>query len=475
MILLLPLYGLVLLVGPHHTRSWAAIDFGFGFLVVFGLGLLLDLGRLRRGAFARFRPGSVLAEYAAVTAACGAFGVGGGLHSGTMLLLTCMPFMTIPVVGNRAMIGLAWLGLVGALGVETGLLVGRGTAVETTLLFAGTSAIFAAMIHLVVRSTVRTIESNRSLAALAATSGTLREWPGDLLPMAGKLAEAMGVASYAVLTRRDPVEPVERVFGWPDLDWPPFPELGNLPRRALETGEAAGNGRLRAVPAQAGPVEVVVITPERSTLGIPVDANVTATVASLLAAMADRARLVAGLVDLANTDELTGVANRRRLFETLAGELARARRHHRPLSLAMIDLDHFKAFNDRHGHGAGDRRLRELGRQLRERTRAQDLPARYGGEEFAVVLPETDTEGALHLVDLIRIETGADRSHGEPLTFSAGVATWDGQETPEELLGRADAALYSAKDQGRNRVVGAEATAGTPGGPGSGGPGASPG
>jgi diguanylate cyclase (GGDEF)-like protein len=162
---------------------------------------------------------------------------------------------------------------------------------------------------------------------------------------------------------------------------------------------------------------------------------------------------------LAATDALTGVANRRTLDHALHHEWFRAQRSGKPLSLLMIDADHFKAFNDRHGHQAGDEALRALagliGANVRRPT---DLVARYGGEEFSVVLAETDSEGARQIAEQIRQQVeqlplvGAD---GSPMTASIGIATWtvDSELSLEQLLFSADKALYQAKEGGRNRVV----------------------
>lgn len=165
------------------------------------------------------------------------------------------------------------------------------------------------------------------------------------------------------------------------------------------------------------------------------------------------------LAQLAATDELTGVANRRMLDQTLRHEWFRAQRSGQPLSVMMIDADHFKAFNDRHGHQAGDQVLRELAKVITANVRRPaDLVARYGGEEFSVILAETDSAGAQQIAEQIRqaVENlpwveGAERA----MTVSIGIATWTSasEMTLEQLLFAADKALYQAKEGGRNRVV----------------------
>ncbi|WP_248799022.1 sensor domain-containing diguanylate cyclase [Pseudomonas sp. MWU13-2105] len=176
-----------------------------------------------------------------------------------------------------------------------------------------------------------------------------------------------------------------------------------------------------------------------------------------------RQRAEQELAQLAATDSLTGLANRRALDQSLALEWARAQRAGKALSLLMIDADHFKAFNDRHGHPIGDQALRQLARVISENIRRPgDMAARYGGEEFAVVLPETDEHGAMILAQKIRAAMAAltpFKGDRRPITVSIGASTAlpPGEGTLEQLLRRADQALYQAKHDGRDRAVHASA------------------
>jgi diguanylate cyclase (GGDEF)-like protein len=159
------------------------------------------------------------------------------------------------------------------------------------------------------------------------------------------------------------------------------------------------------------------------------------------------ARLMTQLTQLAREDGLTGVANRRTLDERLPQEMARANRGRYALTVVMIDLDHFKRFNDRRGHAAGDALLRNAAQAWARQLRPTDLLARYGGEEFTLVLPSCDEEQAEHMVERLQ------PLMPERQTFSAGVATWNGHDSPKELLAAADRALLQAKRGGRNRIV----------------------
>lgn len=158
---------------------------------------------------------------------------------------------------------------------------------------------------------------------------------------------------------------------------------------------------------------------------------------------------------LAGTDQLTGLNNRRRFKEFLDQELARRRRHPAPLSLLLLDIDHFKQVNDTHGHEVGDLVLKELAKLLLHNVRRSDTPARWGGEEFLVLLPATDAEAAVKLAEKLRLSV---EKHDFPkvgrVTASFGVASLQDDEDDESnLLRRVDQALYQAKNEGRNRVV----------------------
>jgi two-component system cell cycle response regulator len=160
------------------------------------------------------------------------------------------------------------------------------------------------------------------------------------------------------------------------------------------------------------------------------------------------------------TDALTGLLNRYGLHRALQRELSEARRYSRPLSCLLIDIDFFKAVNDTYGHAAGDAALQQAARVITESVRGSDVVCRYGGEEFLVLAPETGLEGARALADKIRLSFTSglfgDAGRVFPLTLSAGVAQLGEQESGNDMIARADEALYHAKQTGRDRVAAAQ-------------------
>ncbi|WP_369601148.1 GGDEF domain-containing protein [Hahella sp. SMD15-11] len=161
----------------------------------------------------------------------------------------------------------------------------------------------------------------------------------------------------------------------------------------------------------------------------------------------------------ANTDPLTRVANRRAFDIALDNAIASAKLNGQPLSVVMLDIDYFKKVNDTHGHLVGDKVLRFIASVLRRQTKGKDTVARYGGEEFAIIMPETPLQGAEAATENIRraiaaqvLHDSVENQHIGHVTISAGISEYVYGEEPDTLVSRADAALYRAKQNGRNRV-----------------------
>jgi diguanylate cyclase len=164
--------------------------------------------------------------------------------------------------------------------------------------------------------------------------------------------------------------------------------------------------------------------------------------------------------EVAHQDYLTGALNRRGMDEALEREFNRADRYKTTLSVAMMDIDHFKKLNDSLGHATGDQALSHFAKVIKDVMRTTDVLARYGGEEFVIILPATPQDEAINVVTRVQRELTKNfflyRNERVLITFSAGVAERKDQETPQSLIPRADAALYQAKNSGRNQVIGAE-------------------
>ncbi|HSR28850.1 MAG TPA: sensor domain-containing diguanylate cyclase, partial [Actinomycetes bacterium] len=200
--------------------------------------------------------------------------------------------------------------------------------------------------------------------------------------------------------------------------------------------------RYAPLPGNAILTERTVPAPLVLTMGI----GASILLGALLWLLAQVGALYREVGRLARTDSLTGVANRRAWDEELPRELARSARSRQPVCVALLDLDRFKAYNDEHGHQAGDRLLKAAAAAWEGRLRKTDLLARYGGEEFAILLPDCALGNAMEIAERLRT--------AQPeVTCSIGVADWDGREDIGRLVARADRALYAAKAGGRDRCV----------------------
>ena len=190
------------------------------------------------------------------------------------------------------------------------------------------------------------------------------------------------------------------------------------------------------------------------------DLELLVALAGQAAASLANAQRYEAVLERANRDSLTGLANHGHFWSTLSLEFERADRHDRKVSVALLDIDYFKRFNDTHGHLAGDGALCTVARVLESNSRSHDVVARYGGEEFAVILPETDEAGAVQFAEKMRMAVegaSVEPLDEQALTVSIGIAcTADGIQSAQELVARADDRLYRAKSRGRNRVCGTE-------------------
>ncbi|HUY65901.1 MAG TPA: GGDEF domain-containing protein [Acidimicrobiales bacterium] len=267
--------------------------------------------------------------------------------------------------------------------------------------------------------------------------------------------DVMAADHVVVLARNGNPGGFVSVAAWPGVR-DGAPDLAGRPEltRALDSDSTVLTPELCAIPIGRCP-EGELLMVVRRTPGRQADQQAIEAAEALAAAflrVSNRANCLAALEVEDRTDLLTGLGGRRILFERIQIEMDHAIRSESPLSVAMIDLDHFKQYNERHGSVAGDTVLRAIAALMVSNVRRQDLVVRYGGEEFFLVMPDTDILGGHHLLDKLR-EGGRDATSEFGVTLSAGLTSWDGVEDITSLIERADQALYRAKESGRDRVV----------------------
>jgi diguanylate cyclase (GGDEF)-like protein len=285
--------------------------------------------------------------------------------------------------------------------------------------------------------------------------------------LAGSLVAMLaGDVGFAVLAQADAFTPNNAInitwllayvlFGAAAL----HPSMAALSQQAVEQRRRLTRRRLSLLTTVSLIAPILLLTQAWQRSGIDAAAIGIGSIALFLLVVARMAGLIrqveqqaVQLETLAQHDPLTGVANRRAWDRTLPVEMDRSRRARTPLAVAMLDLDHFKRFNDQYGHQAGDQLLKSATAAWQPLLRSSDLLARYGGEEFAVLLPGATLGQTVEIIDRLRQATPLAQ------TFSAGVALWHGDETSDQTVARADQALYQAKEAGRNQVLPAGAPA----------------
>jgi diguanylate cyclase (GGDEF)-like protein len=301
----------------------------------------------------------------------------------------------------------------------------------------------------------------RLLVGAGVHNTSFRLLAGSLLVMLA------GDVGFAVLAQADAFTPNNAInitwllayvlFGAAAL----HPSMAALSQRAPERPRRLTRRRLSVLTGVSLVAPILLLGQAWGRDGIDAAAIGTGSIALFLLVVARMAGLIrqveqqaAQLEKLAERDPLTGAANRRAWDRTLPVEMDRARRAGTPLAVALLDLDHFKRFNDQYGHQAGDQLLKSATAAWQALLRSSDLLARYGGEEFAVLLPNSTLTQAIEIVNRLLAVTPLAQ------TFSAGVALWNGHETSDQIVARADQSLYQAKQAGRNRVLPAQAAQG---------------
>ncbi len=391
------------------------------------------------------------------------------IHSSLYTPAMLVGVVFVCIVGDRRMqvvVDVYALGLIGMIGWIEGL---RGADfLVSVVVYASTIAVITLICALTVGSLTGQVNFSRAIDSLNESfddfgfdgsrpgSDTFEEIFRCGLPQVTHVLPAVRVA---VFTRNNSLGRFTLLASWPDEvgDCSDLTRLSAL-TRALVANAVDLDPRYCAIPVGYSADGELVMAIERSPSDTRTDERAVEAAELLGAAflrVTSRANFVNGLHAESRTDPLTGLANRRSLFERIEIEMAHALRRESPLSVAMIDLDHFKNYNDRYGHVAGDNVLRSIAAVMVSNIRGQDMVARYGGEEFCLVMPDTDLVGGHFLLDKLR-EGGRDSKSDFGVTLSAGLTSWDGIEDPISFIERADQALYRAKESGRNRVVSIE-------------------
>jgi diguanylate cyclase (GGDEF)-like protein len=370
------------------------------------------------------------------------------------LVLPCVFFA---VVGDTSMIA-AGLGLT-CVELAIGLSVdhlGASVFAATFILFASVDIIAALMVAPAIRRLhfrYRSREAVSEVTGVLSTAATVEEGFNRCIPLIHTVIPCTRVVVVARSITSEGYH-VETVSEWQQEGSEPagMPSVG-IPNHL--GGPTLIDGRC-FVPvgySTSGELIMVISGLERRILAPFFVIEAATGLAASMLMMTSRISYVAVLKHESRTDPLTSLANRRGLEERLEIELAKADRTGSLLSVAMLDLDHFKAFNDRLGHQQGDKLLEKVSKAMDRRLRTGDLLARYGGEEFCLVLPDTSLDTALTLLNELRAVARDIEIEGGAPTVSVGVAQWNRNESLYGLVQRADEALYRAKEQGRDRVV----------------------
>jgi diguanylate cyclase len=428
----------------NATIRWNAPLVVLSLAIAFGaslaaLYLVMLLGR------ARFRLGFGRRAGAALVLGLGI----AGLHYTAMAAATFQPKMVGMTMhhGSLGVGGLVVLLAIGA-GILLAILIAGGAVDQRRAAVATDLALVAALARdLSAGDDAR----GRACAAVLELSGAdfvLLLAPGDdRVPAVTASAGLDSPAPTAAIAREG-----ELLRAMTERGEPTF--IAELPAGSILGGLGAASALYEPLVLDRQPIGLFVVAYRRRRRQV---GERTASLLAMLAAEAalaiDREDLLARLDFMARRDELTGLVNRRVLRETLDAELARAEEVDAPLALAILDLDSFKQVNDRQGHQAGDRLLRTAAATWVADLGPAGTIGRYGGDEFVAILPGLGgKEAAARTERLRRAVTGA--------TCSAGVATWDGQQSAAQLIAAADALLYEAKESGRDRTA-AEASTGS--------------
>lgn len=446
--------GVAIATGPVRWDYGAA---GVVTLVLLLITNARDVLAVRRNDLAHFTPLAALMQLLLAVLAIAFMLLAIQGRSFGFIAMFLLPLVSAAVIGDRSFMAVMWMATLGALVASLMLGGAPGDLTVRAVMVAGS---IWGSVMLVIDYSLREAALHQGtsdgLAELASASNALHEWPGDLTSVADLVLRATGVDRFWLFSSVGGADPEEL------LRWGAAPDVAQeghvraLARASLaaraDRFTAPGYVRVRRGSAE---LALTLLVPDRTPRRTPTEPERIEAVTSVLLLMAQRAQQLEGLLTQAMTDPLTGLPNRRQLYEEMERQISVSGRSGRPVAVAMLDLDHFKDINDRFGHHEGDNTLCEVGSLLDSNTRRMDLVARYGGEEFALVFPGLASADAAQVMLELQATLRAARAERgvPPVTFSAGVAEWMVGEELEHLLGRADEALYRAKAAGRDLVM----------------------
>lgn len=450
----------------HHELRWGYLAGAIGCVFVSLLYFALFLALTRGTADIRSQLTTAFLMSCLAVATVGLLELGTSVPFGTFMPLCLVVVVFMSVVGNRSMriaIDSVAIGAVVVVGWVGGLRGGQLTA--AIVIYASSVVLVTGLTAVAVASLTRRVSSRRSVGALNAA---LREAASPDLQTASDpiqdilrrglplVPTVLPAERITVFTRQGDSGHFVSLASWPEGEADASSDPADLPEvaEALRTDWVVLGDDLCVVPigyCSEGEMVMVVRRSSDEHADHAV-AHAAETVAAAFLRATSRANFASGLCTESRTDSLTGLPTRLTLYERIQIEMEHALRSESPLSVAMIDLDHFKHYNDLHGQVAGDTLLRSIAALVVSNIRGQDFVVRYGGEEFCLVMPDTDILGAHHLLDKLR-DGGRDATSEFGVTFSAGLTSWDGIEDTPAMIERADQALVRAKQTGRNRVV----------------------
>lgn len=390
--------------------------------------------------------------------------VGAGTYAGIYTMTLALALLYLGIIGDLAMQVPGWVIAVALFAWSSWQTGHRGTNFWSEVLVnAWIFACVQTIAHHQVSDERKIARSRGAVDAITDAGSSCDSLEAALDACLPLVADAIPAGHVVALVRRERRDPFMPIAAWPHRN----AEDASLTGRA-EFWESVESNRVVLTAdhcfvyvghTPSGELILAIQWKGSRLSGLTYFQDAADALASGFLQVIGRIAHVSRLKEAGRTDVLTGLANRRELMDVIDREMVAATEGKRPVCFVMIDLDRFKQFNDLFGHLDGDELLRRVAHEMSGPIRPGDLLARYGGEEFCVVLPGTDLPEALAVVDGLRQAVHQDVGSFH-VSISAGVACWDGRETVTEVLERADRALYQAKEQGRDLVVGSDAPAG---------------